>query len=117
MNLRHWQASVCVALTLLSTLPPAAIAQASAQQAPQQTTLSNQQASPTAPAPAQAVQNDTTGNPNLPQAPTPRLTQPLFLRPSFKDYSKGKFGFPDPLRWYTATNYPAAAPQQHASPR
>ena len=111
MKLRHWQASVCVALTLLSTLPPAAISQAPAQQ----TTLTNQQASPTAPASPQAVQNDTTGNPSLPQAPTPILTQPLFLRPTFKDYSKGKFGFPDPLRWYTATNYPA--PRLSNTPR
>ena len=111
MNLRHWQASVCVALTLLSTLPPAAIAQAAAQQ----TTLSNQQASPTAPAAPQAVQNDTTGDPNLPQAPKPKLTEPLFLRPTLHDYSKGKLGFPDPLRWYTPTNY--AAPRLSNTPR
>jgi outer membrane protein len=111
VNLRHWQASVCVALTLLSTLPPAAIAQAAAQQ----TTLSNQQASPTAPAAPQAVQNDTTGNPNLPQAPKPKLTEPLFLRPTLHDYSKGKLGFPDPLRWYTPTNY--AAPRLSNTPR
>ena len=118
MNLRHWQASVCVALTLVSTIPPAAISQAAAQQttaAAQQTTLSNQQASPTAPAPPQGVQNDTTGNPALPQAPAPKLTDPLFLRPTFKDYSKGKLGFPDPLRWYTATNYPA--PRLSNTPR
>jgi outer membrane protein TolC len=81
----------------------------------QQTTLVAQQASPTAPAPPQAVQNDTTGNPSLPQAPAPKLTEPLFLRPTFKDYSKGKFGFPDPLRWYTATNYPA--PRLSNTPR
>ena len=111
MKLRHWQASVCVALTLMSTVPPAAYSQAAAQQ----TTLSNQQASPTAPAAPQAVQNDTTGIPGLPQAPTPKLTEPLFLRPSFKDYSKGKFGFPNPLRWYTATNY--AAPRLSNTPR
>jgi outer membrane protein len=102
VKLRHWQASVCVALTLVSTLPPAALSQAAAQQ----TTLYSSQANPTAPATPQAVQNDTTGNPNLPQAPGPKLTEPLFLRPTFKDYSKGKLGFPNPLRWYTATNYP-----------
>ena len=111
MKLRHWQASVCVALTLVSTVPPAAIAQAAAQQ----TTLSNQQPSPTAPAAPQAVQSDTTGDPNLPQAPAPTLTGPLFLRPTSKDYSKGKSGFPDPLRWYTATNYPA--PRLSNTPR
>jgi outer membrane protein TolC len=91
---------------LVSTVPPAAA---------QQTNLVAQQASPTAPAAAQAVQNDTTGNPNLPQAPAPKLTEPLFLRPTFKDYSKGKFGFPNPLRWYTATNYPA--PRLSNTPR
>jgi outer membrane protein len=106
VNLRHWQASVCVALTLLSTIPPAAA---------QQTHLVAQQANPTAPAAAQTVQNDTTGNPNLPQAPTPKFTEPLFLRSTFKDYSKGKFGFPNPLRWYTATNYPA--PRLSNTPR
>lgn len=103
MNLRHWQAIVCVALTLVSTIPPAAAQQATQRQAQ----LNSQQVSPTAPAAPQAIQNDTTGDPNLPQAPKPILTQPLFLRPNLKDYSKGKFGFPDPLRWYTPTNYPA----------
>jgi outer membrane protein TolC len=90
----------------LGTIPPAIA---------QQTTLVAQQASPTAPAPPQGVQNDTTGNPSLPQAPAPKLTEPLFLRPTFKDYSKGKFGFPNPLRWYTATNYPA--PRLSNTPR
>jgi outer membrane protein len=111
VKLRHWQASVCVALTLVSTIPPAAISQAGAQQ----TTLTNQQANPTAPAAPQGVQNDTTGNPSLPQAPGPKLTEPLFLRPSLTNYSKGKSGFPDPLRWYTATNYPA--PRLSNTPR
>jgi outer membrane protein len=111
VKLRHWQASVCVALTLVSTIPPAAISQAAAQQ----TTLTNQQANPTAPAAPQGVQNDTTGNPSLPQAPGPKLTEPLFLRPSLTNYSKGKSGFPDPLRWYTATNYPA--PRLSNTPR
>jgi outer membrane protein len=111
VKLRHWQASVCVALTLVSSVPPSTISTAAAQQ----TTLAVQQTGPTAPAPAQGVQNDTTGNPSLPQAPAPKLTEPLFLRPSFKDYSKGKFGFPNPLRWYTATNYPA--PRLSNTPR
>jgi len=74
-----------------------------------------QQVSPTAPAPALQVQNDTTGTPGLPQAPAPKLTEPLFLRPSTKDYSKGKSGFPDPLRWYTSATYPA--PRLSNTPR
>jgi outer membrane protein TolC len=61
------------------------------------------------------IQNDTTGDPNLPQAPAPNLTQPLFLRPGTRDYSKGKLGFPNPFRWYTAMDY--AAPRLTNTPR
>jgi outer membrane protein len=105
VNLRHWQASVCVTLMLMSA----------AQSIAQQTQLVGQQPSPTAPVPPQQIQNDTTGAPGLPQAPAPKLTEPLFLRPTPKNYSKGKFGFPNPLRWYTATDYPA--PRLSNSPR
>jgi outer membrane protein TolC len=72
----------------------------------QQATIAAQQVSPTAPAAPQQVLNDTTGTPGLPQAPAPKPTDPLFLRPTAKDYSKGKLGLPNPLRWYTATSYP-----------
>ncbi len=99
MRLRHWQASVCVTLTLMSsTLQPLFA---------QQTALAVQQVSPTKAAAPQQIQNDTTGTPGLPQAPAPKLTEPLFLRPTAKDYSKGKLGLPNPLRWYTPTDYPA----------
>jgi outer membrane protein len=113
VKLRHWQASVCVALTLVSTVPPG-LAQPTGLTA-QQASLTAQQVGPTTPAAPQAVQNDTTGTPGLPQAPAPKLTEPLFLRPGLKDYSKGKFGFPNPLHWYTATNYPA--PRLSNTPR
>ena len=106
MKLRHWQASVCVAVMLMSPLQ-----QGMAQQAG----VAAGQVSPTAPAAPVQLQDDTTGSPGLPQAPAPKLTQPLFLRPTLKDYSKGKHGFPDPLRWYTATDYPA--PRLSNSPR
>ncbi|MGA7157644.1 MAG: TolC family protein, partial [Acidobacteriaceae bacterium] len=86
-----------MALTLVSTIPPAAA---------QQAHITAQQVGPTTPATPQSVQNDTTGNPNLPQAPAPHLTQPLFLRPTLKDYSKGKSGLLNPFRWYTPTYYP-----------
>jgi outer membrane protein len=113
VNLRHWQASVCVTLLLMSAAQQGLAQQNTPAQATpaQQTTL----ASPTAPASPQQVQNDTTGTPGLPQAPAPKLTQPLFLRPTLKDYSKGKLGIPNPLRWYTATDYPA--PRLSNSPR
>ncbi len=110
MRLRHLQATACVVLTLLGTLPQG-MAQSTTPVVQTGTVPAGQnqpaQVSPTAPAGPQAVQNDTTGTPGLPQAPAPQLTQPLFLRPTAKDYSKGKRGFPDPLRWYTATDYPA----------
>jgi outer membrane protein len=109
VNLRHWQASVCVTLLLMS-----AAQQGMAQQAVL-TGQQTQQPSPTAPVAPQQVQNDTTGAPGLPQAPAPKLTEPLFLRPTFKDYSKGKLGLPNPLRWYTATDY--AASRLSNSPR
>ena len=101
MRLRHWQAGVCVALTLNVTLMSTAQPLFA-----QQATVAAQQVSPTAPAAPQQVQNDTTGTPGLPQAPAPKLTEPLFLRPTAKDYSKGKLGLPNPLRWYTPTGYP-----------
>jgi outer membrane protein len=104
VRLRHWQATACVAITLVSALQPLAAQQVAAQQV-----------SPTAPAPAQPLQNDTTGTQGLPQAPQPTLTQPLYLRPTLKDYGKGKKGFPNPLRWYTASDYPA--PRLSNTPR
>jgi outer membrane protein len=100
VRLRHWQASVCVTLTLM---------------APLQQLVAQQATAPTRPAAPQAVQNDTTGTPGLPQAPQPKLTEPLFLRPTARDYSKGKLGLPNPLRWYTATDY--AAPRLTNTPR
>jgi len=63
--------------------------------------------SPTAAAPPQAVQNDTTGNPALPQAPQPKLTEPLYLRDTGKDYTRPKrYRFTNPLAPYTATSVP-----------
>jgi outer membrane protein TolC len=76
----------------------------------QQTPAAQQPAgtvNPTAPAPAQTVQNDTTGNPALPQAPAPKLTEPLYLRPSGKDYTMPIPFWPNPFKDYTPTNYPA----------
>jgi outer membrane protein len=104
VRMRHWQATACVAITLVSALQPLAAQQVAAQQV-----------SPTAPAAAKPVQNDTTGTPGLPQAPAPTMTQPLYLRPTLKDYGKGKRGFPNPLRWYTPSDYPA--PRLSNTPR
>src|SRR5215469_10106687 len=83
---------------------------ATTQQAPQQTPTPQQPAgtvSPSAPTSQQTVQNDTTGTPGLPQAPAPKLTEPLDLRPSGKDYTEPIPFWPNPFKDYTATNYPA----------
>ena len=110
MRLRALQAGACVSLMLMSAVPPAVAQQASVTlaQNPAQT-------SPTAPAAPAAIQNDTTGQAGVPQAPQPVLTQPLYLRPSTINYSKGKSGFPNPLLWYTAKDYPA--PRLSNTPR
>src|SRR5579875_3072968 len=111
---RVWQylrAGACVALTLLGAAAQTGTVLAQGTPSPGQTTsvpnASPQGVSPTAPAPPQAVQNDTTGIPGLPQAPKPVFTQPLFMRPTSKDYAKGNPFWPDPLRIYAPKDYPA----------
>jgi outer membrane protein TolC len=105
VRLNDLQATVCVALVLMSALPTPA----------QQTTLAAQQVSPTAAAAPQAVQNDTTGTPGLPQAPAPRTVGPLYLRSTTTDYSKGSPLLPNPFGRYLATGYPA--PRLSNTPR
>ncbi len=106
MRLRDLQAAACVALMLSS-----AVAQTPASANGQNPATTQQQpagtVNPTAPAPAQTVQNDTTGTPGLPQAPPPKLTEPLYLRPSGKDYTMPIPFWPNPFKDYTPTNYPA----------
>jgi outer membrane protein TolC len=65
------------------------------------------QSSPTTPAAPQAVVNDTTGTPGLPQAPQPKETEPLFMRPTGRDYTKPKSHIWNPIAPYTATQVPA----------
>ena len=72
-----------------------------------QTGTSASQVSPTTPPVPQPVQNDTTGNPGLPQAPKPALTEPLYLRPTGIDYTRGNHFFPNPTAIYKAKDYPA----------
>ncbi len=110
---RNLRAGACVALMSLSTAVQTGVAAAQTTSAPAQTqtpgapATSPQGVNPTAPAPPQAVQNDTTGTPGLPQAPKPILTQPLFLRPTGIDYSKGHPFWPRPLEIYNPKDYPA----------
>ena len=97
---RTWGAAACLVLLLVN-----ATGQSQATVTGPQTT--GGQVSPTAPVPPQPVQNDTTGTPGLPQAPKPALTQPLFLRPTDHNYTRGNRFFPNPLAIYAPKNYPA----------
>nr|WP_183792074.1 TolC family protein [Edaphobacter lichenicola] len=64
------------------------------------------QSSPTTPAAPQQVVNDTTGTPGLPQAPQPKATEPLFMRPTSRDYTKPKSHIWNPIAPYTAIQVP-----------
>jgi outer membrane protein len=86
------QAAASIALLLMSVVTQPGMAQ---------------QTSPTAPVPPQAIANDTTGQNVLPQAPSPKPTEPLFLRDTSIDYTKPKSHFWNPIAPYTAINVPA----------
>ena len=62
------------------------------------------------------MQNDTTGQPGLPQAPQPLLTNPLFLRDTGVDFTHLKHHtFARPFAPYTATN--VAEPRLSNTPK
>src|SRR5438270_368010 len=107
VRLRDMQAAASIALLLMSgwTQPAMAQQQTNPPTNPVPTTQPPQ-TSPTAPAPPQAVQSDTTGQPGLPQAPAPKLTEPLYLRDTSSDYTKPKSHIWNPIAPYTATNVP-----------
>ncbi len=115
------QAAAGVALILLSMTTQGGFAQQTSAPAPQAPAPQTQtpapqtqppapqtQTSPTAPTEAPPVVNDTTGRAGLPQAPEPKLTEPLFLRDTPKDYTipKKPFQYSNPFAPYTATNVP-----------
>ncbi|HEV2709704.1 MAG TPA: TolC family protein [Edaphobacter sp.] len=91
MRLRDMQAAASIGLLLMSVNMQPALAQ---------------QTNPTAPATPQTVVNDTTGQAGLPQAPQPKLTEPLYLRSTNRDYSKPKSHIWNPIAPYTATDVP-----------
>jgi outer membrane protein len=105
------QAAASIALLLMSGWTQPGMAQQQTNPTTQTTTQTPTQpptqTSPTAPAPPQPVVNDTTGQPGLPQAPAPKLTEPLYLRGTGVDYTKPKSHIWNPLAPYKATNYPA----------
>src|SRR6266702_247393 len=104
VRLRDMQAAASIALLLMSGWTQPGMAQ---QQTNPQTNPTPQPPAQTNPtAPAQPVQSDTTGQPGLPQAPAPKLTEPLYLRDTPVDYSKPKSHLWNPIAPYTATNVP-----------
>ena len=102
------QAAASIGLLLMSVWTQPGLAQ-------QTNPTPTQQPSPTRPAAEQAVQNDTTGQPGLPQAPAPKLTEPLYLRDTGVNYLKPKGHFWNLFAPYTPTNVPL--PQLGNSPR
>ena len=102
VRLRDMQAAASIALLLMSV---------STQPGMAQQTTPQTQTNPTAPAPPQGVVSDTTGTPGLPQAPAPKLTEPLYLRDTSVDYTQPKSHFWNPIAPYTATDVPPATTQ------
>ncbi len=113
---KHLQAAACAALVLMSGVQPgiaqqsatspAVVQQPAAATTPQVPAQPQTQVDPVNPAPQQAVQNDTTGTPGLPQAPQPKPTEPLYLRDTPVDYTDAHHFFKNPLNIYKATEYP-----------
>ncbi len=97
MRLNDLKAGASVALLLLSTTGQVFAQQAAAPQ---------QQGATQAAAP-QAIQNDTTGQAGLPQAPQPKATEPLFLRDTAKDYTHlNSYSWRKPFLPYQPTDVP-----------
>jgi outer membrane protein TolC len=99
------QAAASIALMLMSGWTQPAMAQQQTNPNPP-ANPAPQTAPQTAPAAPQPVQNDTTGQAGLPQAPPPKLTEPLYLRDTGIDYTKPKSHIWNPIAPYTATNVP-----------
>jgi outer membrane protein len=92
VRLKDMQAAASIALLLMSVSTEPGMAQ---------------QTNPTAPAPPQAIANDTTGQNALPQAPPPpKYTEPLFLRDTGVDYTKPKSHLWNPIAPYTSIYVP-----------
>jgi len=108
VKLSHSQAAVCVALMVLSGFQTGV-----AQQAPAQ--AQSTQVSPTTPALQQPIDNNTKWNTGLPHAPEPTLTQPLYLRPTDRDYTNAHPFLPNPLDVFRSMPYPA--PRLSNTPR
>jgi outer membrane protein TolC len=94
------QATAAIALLLISGMTQPGVAQAQAGQ-----TVAAQQVDPTKPAAQTATGADQS---NLPTAPPPKLTEPLYLRDTGKDYTHLHPMFKNPIKPYMPTNVPLA---------
>jgi outer membrane protein len=101
VRLKDLQAAASIALLLMSVTTQQGLAQ-------QQTNPATVQEPPT-------VVTDTTGQAGLPQAPQPKLTEPLYLRDTGHDYTQPKSHFRNPLAPYTSIEVPL--PQFGNTPR
>jgi outer membrane protein len=106
VKLKHMQAAACAVLVMMNAMQPTFAQQPANAAPPQQVQTPQTQVNPTAAAPEQAVQNDTTGTPGLPQAPQPKLTEPLYLRDTPVDYTDAHHLFKNPLNLYKPIDYP-----------
>jgi outer membrane protein len=93
VRLKNMQGTAAVALLVLSGCIQPAMGQAG-----------DAQTSATQPVSATVTGADQS---NLPQTPEPKLTEPLYLRDTGKDYTRLHGFFPNPLRLYTPTDVPA----------
>jgi outer membrane protein TolC len=89
---------VSIVLLLMSGSTQPALAQAGV--AP---TGTAQQSNPTAPVTQPPTGSDQN---SLPPTPAPKLTEPLYLRDTGKDYTRQHPFFPNPLKLYTPTEVP-----------
>jgi outer membrane protein len=85
------KAAAAVSCLLLGTIPGYALQVAAPQQAAGQPNATGQVATP-----------------GLPAEPAPNFTQPLYMRPQIRDYTKERGYWKNPLAPYTPTSAPAA---------
>lgn len=110
MTVKDMQATAAIALLLMSTIAQPVFAQAG--NAPPPPPPQNQPTPTPASAPTNPTQSPMGSAPsgadqNLPTTPEPKLTEPLYLRDTGKDYTHLKSFFPNPIKPYTPTGYPA----------
>ncbi len=99
---RRLSNGAAIATLLLSTIAPYAPAQQAQQ--PAQTGQ-----------PAQPANSSSAATEGLPAEPTPVATEPLYMRPSDRDFTKPKRQFPNPIAPYTSTHL--QTPRVTNSPR